>query len=82
MLPLGGVSHLDLRVDHVVVSSSDALAGDVARFDEIRDDSLGSPLRDPHGECDLAKAQIAVLRDDEEHLGVVRDERPGLWGLI
>ena len=84
VLPLCGVSHLDLRVDDVVFSSSDALAGDVARFDEIRDDSLGSPLRDPRRVRFREGADRRLLRLSPHDMHVALRHRsvpPGLGGF-
>jgi hypothetical protein len=51
---LGWVPHRHAAIEYIVVSSSFPLACDVTGFDEVRDDSLGRSLRDPHCLGDIA----------------------------
>jgi hypothetical protein len=74
---LGGVSHVCFWVDPVVVSSSLALAVDVAGFDEVGEDALGGALGDADALGDVSEPGIRVLGDGEQDLGVVGEKRPG-----
>jgi hypothetical protein len=79
---LGGVAHLDVAVDRVVVSAPDAFAFDEPCVDEVGEDSLGGALGDSDVECDVAEPDLGVVGDAEEHLGVVGDEAPAAVGLL
>jgi hypothetical protein len=73
------VPHRVLAIDRVVISASDALDLHVAGIDELGEDPLGRALGDPNVLGDLAQADIGRLRDAEEDLSVVGEERPGRW---
>jgi hypothetical protein len=75
---LGGVAHGDVGVDAVVVASPDAFAFDVAGFDQVGDDALCGALGDADHLGDVAEPDVGVALDAEQHLGVVREEPPGL----
>ena len=72
------MAHGAVPVNRVVVASTDARALDVASLDEIGEDALRRSLCDADDLCDVAQADVGVLGQAEQHLGVVRDERPGL----
>ena len=44
---------------------------------ELGDDPLDAPLRDPHALGEIPDARVRILHDADEHVGVVREERPG-----
>jgi len=77
VLGLGGVSHCCASVDQVVVAASDSAPVDDVRVDEVCDDSLGGSFGDSDRLGDVPKPDVGVLRDAQEHLRVVREERPG-----
>jgi hypothetical protein len=79
---LSRVAHLDVAVDRVAVSASDALPLDEARLDEVGDDSLGGAFGDPDVEGDIAQPDLGVVGDAKEHLGVVGDEPPPVLRLL
>jgi hypothetical protein len=76
---LCGVAHGRFGVDPVVVSSSLALAVDVASLDEVAEDALGGAFGDAHVFGDVAEAEVGRLGEAEQYLSVVREERPGGW---
>ena len=82
VLGLGGVSHCCASVDPVVVASSDSASVDDVRFDEVCDDSLGRSLGDSDRLGDVPEPDVGLLRDAQEHLRVVCEERPGRGVLI
>ena len=67
-----------LTIDRVVIPSPDPLDRDVARFDQVGDDPLSRALGDPDPLGDIPRPDVLVLRDAQEYLRVVRDERPRL----
>jgi hypothetical protein len=73
---LGFVPHLGVWIDRVVVSSPVTPPLEVVRLDEVEDDPLSRPLRDPDYLGDVSESDVAVVRDAQEHLCVVREERP------
>jgi hypothetical protein len=73
---LSGMPHRVLAVDLVPISTPHTLSRDETRLDEVGDDPLHRSLRDPDVLRDVAQAHVRVLRDAEQDLGVVRDERP------
>jgi uncharacterized membrane protein YbhN (UPF0104 family) len=72
-----GVGDRQVRADRVAVASADPLAGHVACVGELSDDAVRGPLGDPDRVADLAQTDAGVLRDADEHLSVVGEERPG-----
>src|ERR671930_1700399 len=70
------VAHLDPRVDEVVVTPTDAPPLDVAGFDEVHEDPLSRPLRDTDVLGEVPQPDVRVVRDPQEHLRMVREERP------
>jgi hypothetical protein len=75
---LGGMAHGGLGIDAVVIASTDSFAFDVAGFDQVGDDALRGALGDPDDQGDVPEADVRVALDAEQHLGVVREEPPGL----
>jgi hypothetical protein len=82
VLGLGCVSHCCASVDQVVVAASDSAPFDDVRVDEVCDDSLGGSFGDSDGLGDVPKPDVGVLRDAQEHLRVVREERPGRGAFV
>src|SRR4029077_18388951 len=62
---LGGVAHLGVGGDAVVVASSLAFAVDVAGFDEVAEDALGGAFSDSDVVGDVAEPDVRVLGDGE-----------------
>jgi hypothetical protein len=63
-------------LDRVVVAAAVAPARDVAGGDQLGDDPVCSAFGDPDRLADLAQAHAGVMRDAEQHLGVVGEKRP------
>ena len=82
MAVLGGVTHGDVGVDAVVVSTSDAFAFDVAGFHQFGDDALGGPFGDSNRLGDVTEPCVGVAVEAEEDLGVVREEPPRLAVVV
>jgi hypothetical protein len=74
---LRSVTHLDARDDRVMVTPAHPAALQVAGFDEVYDDPLRRPLRDPDVLSEVPQPDIGVLRNGEKHLSMVRQEGPG-----
>jgi hypothetical protein len=70
------MAHRVLAVDGVFVASPDAFPFYVPRVNELGDDPLRGPLRDPDLLGDIAKTYVRILGDAEQHLSVVRQECP------
>ena len=77
MVHLGRVPHRVLAVDHVGVTAADSARRHVAAGNEVRDDPLARALGDPDALGHVPETNLGVLRQTEENLGVVREERPG-----
>jgi hypothetical protein len=71
------MTHLDAWVDRVMVTPPDPPPLHVAAFDEVYDDPLRRPLRDPDVLSEVTQPYIRVLRNGEKHLSMVRQEGPG-----
>jgi hypothetical protein len=82
LLCLSSMAHGRIPVDRVVVASTDPLALEYASLDELCGDPLRRSLGDPDLVGDVPKPRVAVLRDAQKDLSVVREERPlrGLGG--
>ena len=68
---LDGMPKRQFRVNAVVIPSTTALALDVPAAFEVRDDPLYSTLGDTDLVRDIAKPDLGVFRDQQEHMGVV-----------
>jgi len=58
-----GLWQREVRLDAVVVASAYLALDDVARFDQVGDDAMGTALGDVDAGCDLAQASLRVGRD-------------------
>lgn len=76
------MAHLAVPVQRVAASTSDPLTSNEAAFNEVGDDPLHCSLGDPDGFGDVAQPRLGVACNAKKHLGVVRDEAPGLRGLL
>ena len=74
---LGGVAHVHVRVDPIVVSAPVALSVDETRLNKVGEDPLGGALGDPDLFSDVAEPDVRSAGDAEEDLGVVGEEPPG-----
>ena len=63
-------------IDDVTVTSTDALAVNVARFDKLVDDALRGPFGNANRRCDIPKTDVRVAVDRQEHLRVTREKVP------
>jgi hypothetical protein len=75
------VGEPQIAMDRVMVSTAVARAGDVAGRNELVDDPVRGSLSDPDAVADLAQANAGIVRDAQQHLGVVRKKRPR-WGVL
>src|SRR6185312_6173640 len=62
--------------DGVVAAAPAPLARQVTGLDELVDDAVRGALGDPDALADVAQATARVVRDAEEYLRVVAEERP------
>jgi hypothetical protein len=76
MPELSGMAHLTVALDHVTVPAPDAGSLQEASLGEIGHDPLNRPLCDPDALGDLSETHVGVLRDTQQDLGVVSEERP------
>jgi hypothetical protein len=60
----------------VVVATAPTFVLEVARFVQLCNDPLGCPFCDPDAHCHSAKCRVRGLRDTEEDMCVVGEERP------
>ena len=74
------VAHGDSPVDRVAAAAAVPLALDVPGVGQVSDDALGCSFRDSHGLRDVSQSSVRVTGDAEEHLRVVREEVPRLFG--
>jgi len=82
MCGLGSVAHRGVSVDEVVIASPVTAPFDDSGCREIRHDPLGRALGDSDRLGDVPEPDVAVLRDPQEHLRVIREERPGRVGML
>jgi hypothetical protein len=68
-----------LRHDPVAISSPPPLAQHVALFDELGQDPVGGPLRDPYRGGDVAQANAGVVSHAHKDMGVVCQKVPARW---
>ena len=78
MFELRRMTHADVAVEHVMIAPTYPLTRHIPSLDKVRNDPLRCALRDAHGLCDVAYANVRVALQAEEHLGVVGDEVPAL----
>jgi EmrB/QacA subfamily drug resistance transporter len=64
-------------LDGIAVASAVTLAGDVASGYELDDDAVGGSFGDPDRVAEFAQPDLGVVRDADQHLSVVGEERPG-----
>jgi hypothetical protein len=62
--------------DRVLVASTASSTCDVSRALELSDDSVRRPFGDPHVRSDLTQPNTRVVRDTEQDLRMVGQERP------
>ena len=73
---LDGVTERKVAVDFIGGPPALALAREVARILELREDALHGPLGDAHRRGEIADARRRVLCDAEQDVGVVGEEGP------
>jgi hypothetical protein len=76
VIRLEGVAEPTVGVDGIPVPAAFAGAADVSATDEVGDDRLGSTLSYPNALGNVAAANIRLLGDARENLGMVRQKRP------
>jgi hypothetical protein len=76
MLALEGMSERELAMHLVLVSPADSRSADVAGVDEIAHDRLCRAQSDADALGDVANADPRILRHADEHVSVIREERP------
>ena len=65
-----------LRPDRVAVAPPLTAAADVTGRFELYHDAVRGPLGDSDALTDLSQADAGIVSDAEQHLSVVRQERP------
>src|SRR4051812_35706789 len=65
-----------VRLDRVVVASASSSTRDIARLLELSDDPMRRSFGDPDALPDLAQADARIVRDAQEHLGMVGEKSP------
>ena len=75
------MAHLPLAVDRILVPPPLPLTRHVALGDEVSDDPLGRPLRDPDALRDVPQPRVGIRRDAEQNLCVICDEMPVSLGV-
>jgi hypothetical protein len=65
-----------LRLDLVAVPAAMSLAEHIALVDQLGEDLVSTPLRDPDSSGDIAQPDTGVMGDAEEDVGVVGEEVP------
>jgi len=78
---LGGVPHLHVTVQAVVVAPADSFGIDVPGGYQVSDDSLRRSFGDSDHLRDIADSDLWIASDAQEGLGMVREERPSV-GLV
>jgi len=73
---LDRVAHRAITGDFVFVLAASPVAGQVALFLEVGDDALHGALGDADACGDLAQPEAGVLRQAEQDVTVVGEERP------
>jgi hypothetical protein len=73
---LSWVPHRLPTVDDVSISAASAAALEEAGFYEVGNDSLRRAFGDPDVAGDISEPNVRIVRDAQQHLRVVRDERP------
>jgi hypothetical protein len=63
-----------VAVDRVVVAAALAPARQVAGVGELADDAVSCTFRDPDSLADVAQPNARVVRDAQEHEGVIAEE--------
>jgi hypothetical protein len=77
-LPAGErVGDGEVGLDRVVVATSRSLPGDLAGAGDLTDDAVRGAFGDPDRFADVAQPGARILRDAQEHSGVVGEKRPG-----
>jgi hypothetical protein len=73
---LSHVPHRVLAVHRVVVATADPAAFEVAGLDQLGDDPLHGAFGDSDRVGDVPEPHVGIVGEAEQHLGVVREERP------
>lgn len=79
---LGGVPHRCVAVDEVMVAAPDPPSLQDACVDQVGGYALGGAFGDAHLLSDIPETGLTVFGDAEQHLGVIREERPVLARLL
>lgn len=78
MVDLRWVPHSHGPIQRVPVPAALPLSRDITSLNEIRDDPLGSSLRDPDRMSDITEPHGRTALQAQEHLGVAREKVPTL----
>ena len=68
--------HREINPITVDITPTVTLSGEISGLVELADDPVDGTLGDPDLIADFAEANARVVRDAEEHLGVVAEEGP------
>ena len=58
-----------------------SLTRDVAGGGQFRDDAMRGAFSDPRLLADVAQADAAIVRESDQHLGVIGQKRPAGFGI-
>jgi hypothetical protein len=81
MSELSRVAHRAVALDHVVVPPTDAGPLEKTGLGEVGHDALNGTLCDPDVPGDVPKADVGILSDAQQDLGVVSEKRPTVLGV-
>lgn len=76
------VTQMEPVVDGVVVAATSSFATHISGVFQVDDDLHRGALGDADQIGDLAESKIRGTGDGEQHVGMVREERPGAVGSI
>jgi hypothetical protein len=68
---LGGVPHLHVTVQAIVIAPADPFAIDVPGLYQVSDDSLRRSFSDSDHLRDIADSDLSIASDAQERLGMV-----------
>jgi hypothetical protein len=78
---LSGMPHRTVALDQIVVPPTNAGALEKTSLGKVGHDALNGTLCDPDVLGDVAKADVGILSDAQQDLGVVREKGPTVLGV-
>jgi hypothetical protein len=68
----------EVRLDLIAVAAAVFVLDDVSGRGQVRDDAVRAALGDTHGGGDVPQPRTRILRDAQQHPGVIGQEAPSL----